>query len=170
MSKRQGGVERRKGGRRPDISQAGTYRLLKMGAEFQGIHRVSNQASKQAVTDLQDVLAELGRKLLHLLEIAKRKTVTVPMITMACEEMGLPRAVYIASGIKSTRTDRSALSGPGLIRQLGLGKMRMSGPAKQKLVGVAEAYVKHMGTVSGCVAGNARRKTVKQRDLSCAKS
>ncbi len=169
---KEGGSSRRKGSKRADLSHAGVKKLASAGAaESLGSTKVRfGKSATDAVTDsLQDFLEELALMLQRLLKTAKRKTITVKLVKEACELIGAPKKVCNAGRVKSTRKNRSSLSSAGILRQLkasGLSKdVRSGGESKEKLVGVAEAYVKHIGHSAGCVTKAAKRKTVMTRDI-----
>ena len=174
---KEGGSARRKGGKRADISAAGSYRLFKAGAVMatgDAKTRVSKDAAEAAADRLEDFLGDLAKRIQEILDVSKRKTIDKKIVRLACQQLGEPRAVCGADSKKSTRAHRSAFSHAGILRRMkasGLSKGARTTPeAKRKLVGVAEAYMKHLGHSAGCVTTATTRSTVKGRDvaaLSC---
>lgn len=151
---------------RHDISHQGVHRLLK---DSTSAKRVGEKAVEQSVHSLEQMLGRLARQLEKDLMAAKAKTLTDARVESACETIGLPRSVCQAESDYSSRKDRSELSGPGLLRVMkkrGLDDKARSGKdATAKLVGVAEAYVEHLGKSGGRVTKAAGRKTLMGKDI-----
>lgn len=169
---KEGGSSRRKGSKRADLSNLGIKKLASAGAAGSlGNTKVRfGKKATDAVTDsLQKFLGELALVLQDLLNISRRKTLTVDLITKACKLAGAPKKVCDAGQVISTRKNRSTLSHAGILRRLkasGLSKDVRSGQAaKQKLVGVAQEYAKYIGHSAGCVTKASKRKTVLLRDI-----
>lgn len=163
-----GGVDKRKGGKRADISNAPVARLLKKGNSSikAGDVRVGEKAAAQGVSMLQACLRKLAEECAAFLKLANKKTVTTELLEQAC---GKHHSHIAHANLHEAK--KAELSVAGTVRYfkkyLGGKEFRMTDEAKLKLVAIAEAYLKHLGNKAGCVADNAKRSTIKARDLDC---
>ena len=166
---KKGGVDKRKGGKRADLSHAGVRRLLILSSSERIPNvRVSSEAV-DAVQDLvQDFLKKLAEQLNALVAHAQRKTVNRNDVKYVCELL-CPECVYALNTVQpSTKKNRSDISIEGILRQLKLYGMslRVTEHGKNAIRGVVEGYIMHIGKRASCIVKGANRNTIKQRDIS----
>jgi len=169
-----GGADKRKGGRRADISGAGTKRLLKgAAADKAGPKvRVSQKAAEQGQEAGEKLIKKLAKQINVYMSLdSKRQTVQKKDVIAACEAVA-PHCVKGAEGaISSEKGYRSDLSDEGVRRQakkFGL-KYRMTSGAKIAFRGAVESHIRTLGKDAGCIVKAAKRHTVKDRDMQAVR-
>jgi histone H3/H4 len=164
-----GGTDKRKGGKRADISSAGTKRLLKgAAANKAGLKvRVSQKAADQGQDACQKLIRDLAKSINGLMALGDRQTIQKKHVIAACEAVA-PHCVSGAeNAIQSNKGTRSDISDEGVRRQAkqaGL-KYRMTEGAKTALRGAVEAYIRSIGQNAGCIVKASKRSTVQDRDI-----
>lgn len=161
---KQGGSDIRKGGRRADISMAGSAKLLKGGAAgaLSGKKvRASKDAVKKGISMLQDFLEELGDEADS--SLGRQKTAGADTLAAACKKLGMPKKICKADSEKG----RETLSVAGVVRYTkGHSNLeRLTKAGKLKLRGIAQEYLRHVGNKAGMVSKAAKRHTLMKRDV-----
>jgi histone H3/H4 len=168
-----GGADKRKGGKRADISSAGTKRLLKQSAaDKAGLKvRVSQKAADQGQEAGEKLIKKLAKQINVYMSLTSKQTVQKKDVVAACEAVAPSCAKGAENAIASSKGGRSELSDEGVRRQAkkyGL-KYRMTEAAKIAFRGAVEAHIRHLGKDAGCIVKASRRHTVKDRDMEAVR-
>jgi histone H3/H4 len=142
--------------------------------------RLSEKAVDYAIQETEVYLKEIARECKELLQLTEKKTVTIKLLLLALKRLGvnkndiLMKAVLGAQKEKGQDIPRSLIAVASVHRvfaeelPLGQKEFRMSKNAGVALSKLAEAALRKFGEDGYVLAENAKRKTIKQRDVMAA--
>jgi histone H3/H4 len=147
---------------RGDIADAAVKRLLK---EYTGEARISAKAAALAGESVEEFVMLVGQKCAKLLAAKKKETVQKSDVDHVVLELDCK-----AKKAPGLHREQRGLAEAGIERifRSGLGKHRISEPAKKAIVQYAEGRLMCIGHAAKVIASAARRQTVQDKDIEGA--
>jgi len=142
--------------------------------------RLSEKAVNFAIEDTETHIKNIAKECRELLQLSGKKTVTIKVLLLALKRLGvhknsvLTKAVLGAQKEKGQNIPRSLIAVASVHRvfaeelPLGQKEFRISRNAAVALSKLAEAALRKFGEDAYVLAENAKRKTIKQRDVMAA--
>ncbi len=160
--------------RRSDIPLASCKRIVQSGATGDA-KRLGEDATDAAHRQLDLLVSGLAKACGSLLVLMKRKTVSLDILKAAVDKHAACKGVTDADYSQANRKGKGQRGLPlaGVLRHfkksLG-GDLRVSEEAAEALVGVSEAYLRHLGRNGSLLAKAGKRITIQAADIKAAAS
>ncbi len=157
---------------RKNIPSASCQRVVKSGSSSE-VSRMGDDATKAAQLQVKLLITHLGEQCAKQCLLMKRETVNLAVLKSAVDSHASCKGISASDFVLANRVGKGQRGLPkaGLVRDFKKAcDKRITAEAANALVGISEAFLRHLGMKAGVIAKAAKRQTIQAADIKAAAS